>query len=135
MKASFKNIDKLFDFKGLWDIRSTCGLKIVQQKDKYVVMVTELYQDNPGTSITQATCILAKQICEAYQLPKNEIVYIEHSPDMNSKLSFYDEKFYLVTFDIIDDNFVNPQWKQLNSKELELIIYGTNNHYTHTERY
>jgi hypothetical protein len=121
MRTSFKNIDEIFDFKGLWDIPSKCGLKITQQNEKYIVMVSELYQDNTGTSITQATCILAKQICEKYHLPKNEIVYIEHSPDMNSKLSFYDEEFYLVEFDIENNNFVNPQWKQLNGKEIEFL--------------
>ena len=121
MQTSFKEIDEIFDFKGLWDIHSKCGLKITQQNDKYIVIVTELYQDNPGTSITQATCILAKQICEKYHLPKNKVVYIEHSPDMSSKLSFYDEEFYLVEFDIEDNNFVNPQWKQLNSKEIKFL--------------
>jgi hypothetical protein len=121
MQTSFKGIDEIFDFKGLWDVQSKCGLKIIQHDDKYIIVVTELYLDNPGTSITQATCALAKQICEKYQLPKNEIVYIEHNPDMNSKLSFYGENFYLVAFDVIDNNFVNPQWKQLGDTEIELM--------------
>jgi len=121
MKASFKNIDNVFDFKGIWDIPSKCGLKIIQQNDRYIVIVTELYQDNPGTSITQATCTLAKQICEKYRLPKDKIVYIEHSPDMNSKLSFYGENFYLVEFDVVDDQFVHPQWKQLSNNEIEIL--------------
>ena len=115
MKTSLIEIDEIFDFKGIWDIPSKCGLKILKQKEKYIVTVTELYQDNPGTSITQAPCLLAKQICEKYNLPKNEIVYIERNPDMNSKLSFYNEELYVVTFDIEDDNFVNPKWKKVEN--------------------
>jgi hypothetical protein len=121
MKTSFENIDNVFDYKGIWDIPSKCGLRIILQKNNYIIIVTELYQDNPGTSITQATCILAKQICEKYHLPKSDIVYIEHSPDMNSKLSFYGENFYLVEFDVIDDQFVHPKWKQLSNTEIELL--------------
>ncbi len=119
MQTSFKEIDELFEFRGLWDIPSKCGLKIIQQKDRYIVMVSELYQDNPGTSITQATSTLAKQICEVYNLPKKEIIYIEHNPDMNSKLSFYDEEFYLVEFDMNDDSFVNPKWAQLTAEQVK----------------
>jgi hypothetical protein len=119
MKVSLKEIAEIFDFKGLWDVHSKCGLKIMEKDDKYIVIVSELYQDNPGTSITQATSSLAKQICEAYDLPKEEIIYIEHNPDMNSKLSFYDEAFYLVTFDIENDNFIRPQWRQLEKEEIK----------------
>ncbi len=119
MKASFKNIDKIFEFKGLWGISSKCGLKIHQKEGKYIVLVSELYQDNPGTSVTQASCLLAKQICEEFRIPINEIIYIEHNPDMNSKLSFYDEEFYHVTFEIQNNNFISPHWKQLSAPELK----------------
>jgi len=115
MKTSFKAIDQIFEFKGLWDMPSKCGLKILKQKDKFIVIVTELYQDNPGTSITQAVCGLAKQICTTFKLPKEKIVYIERNPEMNSKLSFYNEEYYLVEFDFEADNFVNPRWKKINS--------------------
>jgi hypothetical protein len=116
---SLKEIAKIFEFKGLWDVHSKCGLKIIEKDDKYIVIVSELYKDNPGTSITQAALLLAKQICEAYDLPKEQIIYIEHSPDMNSKLSFYDEEFYLVTFDMEDGDFVRPQWRQLTKDEVK----------------
>ncbi|MDR1182510.1 MAG: hypothetical protein LBL13_11085 [Bacteroidales bacterium] len=119
MKPLLKETVEIFDFKGLWDVHSKCGLRIMQKDDKYIIIVSELYQDNPGTSITQATCSLAKQVCEAYSLPKEEIVYIEHNPDMNSKLSFYDEEFYLVTFGLNNDNFSNPQWRQLTTAEIK----------------
>jgi hypothetical protein len=119
MKTSLKEIIEIFDFKGLWDVHSRCGLRIMQKDDKYIVIVSELYQDNPGTSITQASCLLAKQICEVHHLPKEKIIYIEHNPDMNSKLSFYDEEFYLVTFYMDRGDFSNPQWRQLTTEEIK----------------
>jgi len=119
MRTSFKDIDEIFEFKGLWEVDSKCGLKISKHNGKYVIIATELYLDNPGTSITQATCSLAKQICEKYNLSKTEIVYLEHTPDMNSKLSFYDENFYLVEFEIKEDSFVNPKWKQICNKTFD----------------
>jgi len=115
MKTSFKAIDEIFEFKGLWDMPSKCGLKISQKGDRYLVVVSELYQDNPGTSITQAATLLAKQICDHYHIPMDKLMYVEQNPDMNSKLSFYDEECYLVTFQIDNDNFTNPQWEQLEA--------------------
>ena len=122
MKTSFKQIDELFNFKGLWEVNSKCGLKITKKDDKYIVIVSELYHHNTGTSITQAACLLAEQICEAYNLPKENIVYVEHNPAMNSKLSFYDEEFYMVKFDLIDDKFTNPQCNLLNKEEIENFL-------------
>jgi len=121
MKTSFKRIDEIFNFKGSWGVHSKCGLKIVKKDDKYIVMVSELYQDNPGTSITQAACLLAEQICKTYNLPKKDLVYIEHNPAMNSKLSFYDEEFYQVKFDIVDDKFSNPQCEILSSEKIDFF--------------
>lgn len=78
---------------------SSCGLKIRNINGKTYVIVTELYQDNPGTSVTYAGKSLAEQICKAKNLNINEIVYVECNPDTNSKLSFYDEEYFLVSFD------------------------------------
>lgn len=98
MKVSEKYYDEQFDFKGEWDMPSKCGLKILTVNGLTVVIVTELYQENPGTSVTYAGKSLARQICEAKNLDIDTIRYIECTPDTNSKLSFYDEEFYEVDF-------------------------------------
>ena len=82
-----------FEFKGEWDMPSICGLKIRTVNGTPHVIVTELYQDNPGTSVTYAGRSLAEQICSAKGFDIDHIVYIECNPDTNSKLSFYDEEF------------------------------------------
>lgn len=98
MKVSPDYYDEIFPFKGQWDMPSSCGLKIRCADDKTYVIVTELYQDNPGTSVTYAGRSLAEQICEAKGLSLDRIVFIECNPCTNSKLSFYDEEYFAVDF-------------------------------------
>ncbi|MDR2834871.1 MAG: hypothetical protein LBV69_01535 [Bacteroidales bacterium] len=119
MKTSFAEIDKIFHFKGIWDIPSKCGLKILNKNDNYTIIVSELYKDNPGTSVTQAVCSLAKQICNEFTIPQDKITYIEHNPGMNSKLSFYDEEFFLVNFEYSNNNFVNPIYTEISGDDVK----------------
>ncbi|GHV50692.1 hypothetical protein FACS1894181_11570 [Bacteroidia bacterium] len=98
MQVSERYYDEVFEFKGTWDMPSKCGLKILEKAGRKVIIVTELYQGNPGTSVTYAGESLALQICEAKNLDFGSVRYIECNPDMNSKLSFYDEEYYEVTF-------------------------------------
>jgi hypothetical protein len=98
MKVSEKYYDEIFEFKGQWDVPSKCGLKIIEKERKTYVIVTELYQDNPGTSVTYAGKSLAVQICEAKGLSLQNIIYLECTPDTNSVLSFYDEQYFEVIF-------------------------------------
>lgn len=119
MKVSDKYYDEIFDFLGQWDMPSKCGLKIIEHQGKKIIVVTELYQDNPGTSVTYAGGSLAGQICEKKGFNKEDIIYIECNPDTNSKLSFYNEVFFEVSFEIINDTFVNPIYKQLTPKNIK----------------
>lgn len=114
MKVSPTYYDEIFHFKGQWDMPSCCGLKIRKVDEKIFVIVTELYQDNPGTSVTYAGRGLATQICEAKGLKLPEIMYIECNPDTNSKLSFYDEEYYQVDFEAEQQK----RYRQLGKEEL-----------------
>jgi len=98
MHVSENYYDEIFDFTGLWDVPSKCGLKIMQQDGRTLVVVTELYQDNPGTSVTYAGKSLARQICTAKGLQLDAVTYLECNPNTDSKLSFYDEEFFEVSF-------------------------------------
>ncbi len=98
MKVPKEYYDEIFNFKGQWDMPSACGLKIRRHDGKDYVVVTELYQENPGSSITYAGKTLAEQICKAKNLDPANMVYVECAPDTNSKLSFYDEEYYMVDF-------------------------------------
>ncbi|MDR3268273.1 MAG: hypothetical protein LBT83_04315 [Tannerella sp.] len=114
--------DEIFDFNGQWEVASKCGLKLLDKAGKTIVVVTELYQDNPGTSITYAGYSLAKQICERKGLQLNDIRYIECNPDTNSKLSFYDEEYFEATFPEASGNTGRPQYKQLSAEEINTLF-------------
>jgi hypothetical protein len=122
MKASVENIEEIIDFKGRLGLPSKCGFRRIIKGEKQIVLVTELYQENPGSSITSVSASLAMQISERFQIPLDTMVYIESSPDMKSKLSFYDEVYYEVTFENVDGKLTNPSWKKLTKEEFKNII-------------
>ena len=119
MNVPKKYYNEIFPFAGAWEQPSACGLKIIDKNDKKVVVVTELYQDNPGTSVTAAGYNLAKQICEKKGLSLQDIVYLECTPDTNSVLSFYDEQYYEVTF----DNHLKANYRKLTREEIKHLFY------------
>ena len=118
MKVPEKYYSEIFNFSGMWEQPSACGLKIIEKIDKKIVIVTELYQDNPGTSVTAAGFNLVKQICEKKGLDLHDIMYIECTPDTNSVLSFYDEQYYEVTF----NNHSTTNYRKLSKAEIEHLF-------------
>jgi hypothetical protein len=117
MQVPEKYYDRIFDFSGQWDLPSRCGLKILRY-EKPIVIVTELYQENPGTSVTAAGRSLAEQICSEEGLDINEIRYLECSPGTGSKLSFYDEEIFEVDFR------GGPAYRRLSAQEArELCLF------------
>ncbi len=118
MKVSPTYYDEIFSYKGEWDMPSSCGLKIVNINERIFVIVTELYQDNPGTSVTYAGEKLFAQICESKKLDKALITYIECNPNTNSKLSFYDEEYFEVDF----SSDISKRYRQLTKEEISEIF-------------
>ena len=123
MKITNPNIDYFFEFSGALGMLSKCGIKIKPYEDKTLVIATELYQDNPGTSITSVTASLAQQICNHFNINPQNLIYVECAPQMNSKLSFYDETFFKVDFDIVDGKLENPKWSKMTQKEKDRVIF------------
>ena len=41
---------------------------------------------------------------------------------MNSKLSFYDESFFRVDFEIEDGRFSSPKWEKLKREQVDELI-------------
>lgn len=122
MKVPEHYYDEIFDFAGQWDMPSKCGLKILDRKGKKIVIVTELYQENPGTSVTYNGALLAMQICKAKNIAYGDMIYLECNPNTNSKLSFYDEEFFEVHFDHADGKLSNPQYRQLSPEEVKSLL-------------
>lgn len=118
MKVSSEYFDEVFPFKGQWDMPSSCGLKIRKTDGVTYIIVTELYQDNPGTSVTYAGKSLAMQICEAKGLDLTQCRYVECTPNTNSKLSFYDEEYFLVDFDRDESD----RYRRLSQEEVNKML-------------
>lgn len=118
MKVSHLYYDEIFSFKGEWNMPSSCGLKIRKVGGKTFIIVTELYQENPGTSVTYAGKSLAEQICAAKGLNIDDISFIECNPDTNSKLSFYDEEYFEVDFNAD----MQHKYRQLSKNEIAEIL-------------
>ena len=118
MKVPQKYYDEIFEFLGQWDQPSACGLKIIVKDCKTIVVVTELYHDNPGTSVTSAGKNLAMQICERKGLSLLEIMYLECTPDTNSVLSFYDEQYFEVTF----NDTPQTTYRKLSKEEIQHLL-------------
>ncbi|MDR1337131.1 MAG: hypothetical protein LBK22_09915 [Tannerella sp.] len=122
MKVPENYYDEIFEFNGQWDITSRCGLKLLDKDGQQTVIVTELYQDNPGTSVTCAGYLLACRICESKGLLLNRIRYIECNPDTHSKLSFYDEEYFEVTFPETEGGAGRPQYRRLSGEEVKALF-------------
>ena len=111
-------VDEIFHFKGEWEVPSQCGLKIIRKKKQTIILVTEFYDSNPGTSITNWNIHLVKEICHKYNIDPNQMIFIEHTPEMSSTLTFYKETFDRVEFTWDGSSFSDPQWIRINREEV-----------------
>jgi hypothetical protein len=118
-----KYMDRYFEYKGQWDCPSKCGLLIAQRKDgKVVVIATEIYRENPGTPVTEWCANLATQIIQSLTCKPENFIFIEHTPDLKSKLTFYGETFDLVNFDWTGERFETPKWERLSSSQVDAML-------------
>ena len=124
MNNQYQFVDEIYHFKGEWDIPSLCGLKIVKKKEKAIILVTEFYDTNPGTSITNWNTHLAKEICQKYRIDPKHMVFIEHTPKTSKTLSFYQETFDRVRFRWDGVSFNDPQWERISKKEVIKLMDG-----------
>ena len=116
-------MDRYFDYKGQWESPSRCGLKIIKRKDgKTLAIATEIYRQNPGTPVTEWCAPLATQILAGTGETQENFIFVEHTPDLKSKLSFYGETFDLVSFDWDGTKFENPQWKRLSREQVDTLM-------------
>ena len=118
-----KYMDSYFNYPGQWDSPSKCGLKIIQRKDgKTLAIATEIYRQNPGTPVTEWCAQLATLIMKKTNCTPEQFIFIEHTPDLRSKLAFYAETFDLVKFDLTGQDLVNPKWLRLTTEQVDAMM-------------
>lgn len=122
MEVSSSYQDQEYRFTGKWDAPSICGLKVVKLPDRHIVIATELYDRNPGSSVTSVNALLAAQVCRDFGLDANKLLFIERTPDRGSKLEIYRECFDVVRFDRDGDGFANPQWESIDRDDVDRLL-------------
>ena len=114
--------DKVYDFKGQWEVPSCCGIKMIHKADRTVVIATELYAENPGTSVTSFCAQLATIICQEFSIATDKLEFIVHDPDSKSKLSFMNGFFYRVDLTWDGTKFTQPNWNQIDKAEVDNMM-------------
>lgn len=118
-----KYMDRYFDYLGQWESPSRCGLKIIKLKNgKTLAIATEIYRQNPGTPVTEWCAPLASAVLATQECKPDDFIFVEHTPDLRSKLAFYEETFDLVRFDWNGQSLINPKWTRLSSAEVDAIM-------------
>lgn len=120
-----KYMDRYFNYLGQWDSPSKCGLKVVNRKDgKTLAIATEIYRQNPGTPVTEWCAPLATTIMNELNCTPEQFIFIEHTPDLRSKLAFYEETFDQVNFEVKDQKLVDPKWSRLTPEQVDSLMQG-----------
>ncbi len=115
-------VDLFYDFKGIWDVPSRCGLKIVRQENRDIVIATEIYLENPGTSVTEFCERLATLVVKDYGLSPEKTCFIVRTPENNSKLSFLNEFFSCAHMEWDGQKFGKPRWEPLEKSVVDEMI-------------
>lgn len=123
-KTSTKYIEELYEFRGQWDVESRCGLMIRKHPGAHVVIASELYDDNPGTSVNYWSAQLANALCEKRGLDPSRLVFIEHTPDRGSRLEIYKETFDRVIFQESAGGFSDPDWEPMTCEQVDALLAG-----------
>jgi hypothetical protein len=118
-----KYMDRYYNYSGQWESPSKCGLKLINRKDgQKLVIATEIYRQNPGTPVTEWCAPLATSIMHELQCTPEQFIFIEHTPDLRSKLAFYEETFDRVTFEVQDQALINPKWSRLTPEQVDELM-------------
>ena len=122
MLPDSKYIEEIYHFKGAWEVPSFCKLKVISKPDKTIIITTELYESNPGTSVTSWVDKLATELIQKFKINPGQLTFIVHNPDRKSNLEFFKETFDIVSFAWDGEKFINPSWKRITKEELDLLI-------------
>ena len=79
----------------------------------------------PQSRVFRNVCrgLLLKQICEAKDLDPDKVIYIECNPDTHSRLSFFQEEYFRVTFENKDGELLNPVYEKLTDTQIKELIF------------
>ena len=123
-KTSTDYIEEIYEYKGQWDVASKCGLLVRKHPKMHIVIATELYDDNPGTSVNYWSARIAEAICKERDLDSSKLIFIEHAPDRGSKLEIYQEAFDRVLFLRTENGETELDWQSLTREQVDGLLRG-----------
>lgn len=83
----------------------------------HTVIATELPY-NPGMSLTNAAATVAMQVCQFYEIPLAELVWIEHYPEEPQ----HTETFDRVYFTLKAGRLAVDHWQRLSVDEVHVLF-------------
>ena len=104
---------KIFHFKGKWEMPSLCGLRIMEKETGTRVVFTELYEDNPGSSVTGMIEPLATDIVKKYGITPDKAEFIVHNPERSSKYEFFAESYYRAIMLWDGEKYSGLKWERV----------------------
>jgi hypothetical protein len=118
MEEKQKYIDEVYHFKGKWEMPSLCGLSIRAEAGKTRVILTELYEDNPGSSVTDMIETLAGEIVAKYAINPETAVFIVRNPERSAHYEFFAETFHLARMEWDGEMFTGLIWEKVEGNDL-----------------
>lgn len=118
MEEKQKYIDEIYHFNGKWEMPSLCGVWIRKKEDKTLVILTEMYEENPGSSVTGMVSTVAAEVVKKYQIDPEEAVFIVHNPERSSKYEFFAESFYRAEMEWDGSAYKSLKWVKLDGNIL-----------------
>lgn len=111
-------IDDVYEYAGRWDVPSLCGIRLQRSGTRLTVVATELYDKNPGTSVTAMAGKLVEWLAAEHGVAPNQTTLVVRCPGRGSKLSCYDE-----TFDLFEPGSDGAgHWVRMTAAEVEALL-------------
>jgi hypothetical protein len=106
-------VEEIYHFTGQWEMPSLCGLMIQRKELGGLVLLTELYEDNPGSSVTGMIEPLATRIVKQFGLQPDITEFIVHNPERSSRYEFFAETFYKAHMKWDGERYGELKWEKL----------------------
>lgn len=113
MEAARKYVDEIFHFSGKWEMPSLCGLQIRREPGRTLVVLTEMYEENPGNSVTGMVEQVATEVVEKFDISPTSAEFIVHNPQRSNKYEFFAETFYRAEMKWDGEKYKDVEWEKL----------------------
>ena len=115
-------MDDVYYFQGKWEMPSLCGLKIIKKDHNTIVVLTELYTDNTGSSVTEMILTLAVKIVGEYSLDPERTMFIVRNPERSAHHEFFAETFHRAGMIWAENVFTGLTWERLEIDDLKELL-------------